>query len=57
MNEPIIKTNVDMFEDSESDAEDTDDHVANLISSNDHSQQMQIGLDFDSTPRASSSSP
>ena len=37
---------VDIFEDSE----DVDDRVADLFSSNDPSQQIQTGSDFESEP-------
>ena len=43
---------VDMFEDT--DAEDIDDRVADLFSSNNPSQQMQVGSDFESEPEVES---
>ena len=41
---------VDMFEDSE----DINDRVADLFSSNDPSQQIQTGSDFESEPELES---
>ena len=43
---------VDMFEDSG--AEDIDDRVADLFSSNNPSQQVQTGSDFESEPEVES---